>query len=202
MPPDSERETGTCLVCFTLVIGNYYSYRLISPEWESTLTDFSNLQKGWAASMASYFYNLQTREGIIRDPEGTDFPSPYLAREHGRLVARELMQHRESATRSWRLDVYDGEGTLCFDVLFVTVDESILCLPPELRRSVQDVCAKSAALIEVMHRTKLMMSQLRATIAQAECLSGSMKGDQSPARRSESECVVIPFRGCVEPIRR
>ena len=65
----------------------------------------------------------------VRDPEGTDFPRPYLAREHGRLVARELMQHRESATRSGRLNVYDREGTLCFDVLFVTADESIFCLP-------------------------------------------------------------------------
>jgi hypothetical protein len=144
--------------------------------------------------MSTYFYNLQTPEGIIRDPEGTDFPSQYLALEHGRLVARELMEHRESVTRSWRLDVYDGEGALCFNVLFATVDESILSLPPELRRSVQDMHAKSASLIEVMHSTKLIVSQLRATIAQAECLPAVIKGGPSPARRFEGECVVIPFR--------
>jgi hypothetical protein len=144
--------------------------------------------------MPTYFYNLQTLEGIIRDPEGTDFSSPYLAWEHGQLVARELMQHRESITRSWRLDIYDGEGTLWFDVLFATVDESILCLPPELRRSVQDVHAKSASLIEAMHATRLMVAELRATMAQAERFPGAMKDDQSPARRFESGCVVIPFR--------
>jgi hypothetical protein len=149
--------------------------------------------------MPTYFYNLQTLDGIIQDPEGTDFPSQYMAVEHGRLIARELMQHRESATRSWRLDVYNGEGTLCFDVLFATVDESILCFPPELRRSVQDMHAKSASLIEVMHKTKLMMSLLRATIAQAP---GATKGDGPPAPRLEGECVVIPFRACLEPIRR
>jgi hypothetical protein len=117
------------------------------------------------------------------------------------MVARELMQHREVATRSWRLDVYDDEGTLCFDVLFATVDDSILHLPPELRRSVQDVCAKFASLIEVMHRTKLTMSQLRATIARAERFPGVMKGDRSQARRSEGECAVIPFAS-LEPVRR
>src|SRR5215475_5883127 len=126
--------------------------------------------------MPTYFYNLQTIDGIIRDSEGTDFPSRYLAWEYGRMVARELMQHREPATRSWRLDVYDCEGTLCFDVLFATVDDSILHLPPELRRSVQDMHAKSASLIEVMHRTKLTMSQLRATIAQSESVPGDTMG--------------------------
>lgn len=150
--------------------------------------------------MPTYFYNLQTIDGIIRDSEGTDFPSRYLAVEYGRIVARELMQHRESATRSWRLDVYDGEGTLCFDVLFATVDDSILHLPPELRRSVQDMHAKSASLIEMIHRTRLMMSQLRATIAQAES-PGAAKGNRSSVRRSEGECVVIPFNA-LEPIRR
>jgi hypothetical protein len=152
--------------------------------------------------MSTYFYDLQTLEGIIRDPEGTDFSSQYLAWEHGLLVARELMQHRESVTRSWRLDVYDGDGTLCFDVLFATVDESILCLPPELRSSVQDMHAKSASLIEAMHRTKLIMSQLRATMAQTDCFPGAVKGDQSLAPRFEGDCVVIPFRACLEPIRR
>jgi hypothetical protein len=150
----------------------------------------------------TYFYNLQTLDGIIRDPEGTDFAGPYLALEHGRRIARELMRHRESATRSWRLDVYDGEGTLCFDVLFATVDDSILCLPSELRCSVQDMHAKSASLIEAMHRTKLMMSQLRATIARAECFPGVTKGSRSPAHRSEGDGVVIPFNACLEPIRR
>jgi hypothetical protein len=143
--------------------------------------------------MPTYFYNLQTRDGIFLDPEGTEFPSESLAWEYGRMVARELMEHRETATRSWRLDVYDSEGTLCFDVVFATVDDSILHLPPELRRSVQDVCAKSASLIEVIHGTKLMMSQLRATIARAERLPGATMGSRSPARRSEGKCVVIPF---------
>jgi len=57
------------------------------------------------------------------------------------------------------------------------------------------VHAKSASLIEAMHVTKLMMAQFRATIAQAECLPGAMKGDHSPVRRFEGEYVVIPFGG-------
>jgi hypothetical protein len=40
--------------------------------------------------MSTFFYKLQTLEGM-------DFPNQYL--EYGRLVARELMQHRGLMTR-------------------------------------------------------------------------------------------------------
>lgn len=79
---------------------------------------------------------------------------------------------------------------------------AVLGLPPGLRRSVQDVHAKSASLIEVMHMTKLMLSQLKATIARAQSFAGTTKGDRLPARRPEGQYVVIPINTCLEPIRR
>jgi hypothetical protein len=75
------------------------------------------------------------------------------AREHARLVACDLMQHRQARTRSWRIDVCDGEGRRCLDVLFASVDETIGHLAPELRSSIENLHAKHASLSEASTRS-------------------------------------------------
>ena len=75
-------------------------------------------------SMPIFFFNLKTAEATIRNPDGMDLRDELSAREHARTVACELMRHREALTRSWRLDVRDGAGRQCFDLLFVTVHEA------------------------------------------------------------------------------
>jgi hypothetical protein len=74
--------------------------------------------------MPIFFFNLKTAEATIRDPDGMDLRDESSAREHARIVACELMRHREPITRSWRLDVRDGAGRQCFDLLFATVDQA------------------------------------------------------------------------------
>jgi hypothetical protein len=73
---------------------------------------------------ADLFFNLKTAEATIRDPDGMDLRDELSARKHARTVACELMRHREALTRSWRLDVRDGDGRQCFDLLFATVDKA------------------------------------------------------------------------------
>jgi hypothetical protein len=75
-------------------------------------------------SMPIFFFNLKTAVATIRDPDGMDLRDELSAREHARTVACELMRNREPLTRSWRLDVRDGAGRQCFDLLFATVDEA------------------------------------------------------------------------------
>ena len=75
------------------------------------------------SSMPIFFFNLKTAEGTIRD-DGMELRDELSAREHARTVACELMRNREPLTRSWRLDVRDGAGRQCFDLLFATVDEA------------------------------------------------------------------------------
>jgi hypothetical protein len=48
----------------------------------------------------------------------------FAARDLARQVARELMKRREPQTHSWRIDVRDGEGRQCSELLFACVDES------------------------------------------------------------------------------
>jgi hypothetical protein len=73
-------------------------------------------------AMPTYFFNLKTEEGAVCDPEGTDLPGESSAREHARLVACELMRHRAPRTRCWRMDVCDGEGRTCVDLLFASIE--------------------------------------------------------------------------------
>jgi hypothetical protein len=118
--------------------------------------------------MPTYFFHLKTPAGAIRDPDGTDLPDELSAREHARLVACELMQHRQLRTRSWRIDVCDTEGRLCLDLLFASVDDSMGNLTPELRSSVENLYAKSASLSEAINAIKLTLAQVKGTIARSE----------------------------------
>ncbi len=74
--------------------------------------------------MSIYLFNLKTESEEIPDPHGTELPDEASAREHARLVALELMKHRETLTRSWRIDVRDSENRQCFELLFADVENS------------------------------------------------------------------------------
>ena len=91
--------------------------------------------------MPTYWFNLKTRDGTIIDPEGTDLPNDASAYAYAETVARELMAHRELQTRSWRLEVRDSGGLPKFDLLFASIDETLSHLTPELRSSVEGLCA-------------------------------------------------------------
>jgi hypothetical protein len=54
------------------------------------------------------------------------------------------------------------------DVLFASVDDSIRHLTPELRSSVENLCAKSASLSEAINAIKLTLTQVKGTIARSE----------------------------------
>jgi hypothetical protein len=118
--------------------------------------------------MPRYFFHLTTARITIRDPDGTQLPNELAAREHARSVARELMQHRQAQTRSWRLTACDDEGNSCFDLLFVTVDESLDLFGPELRKSCEDLYAHSASLSDAVRELRRTLLQVKGTLARAD----------------------------------
>jgi hypothetical protein len=118
--------------------------------------------------MPTYFFHLTTAHDTIRDPDGTELPNEAAAREHARSVARELMQHRQAQTRSWRLTACDEEGHPCFDLLFVTVDESLDLLGPELRKSCEDLHARAAFLFDTVREVRRSLLQVKGTLARAD----------------------------------
>jgi hypothetical protein len=110
--------------------------------------------------MPRYFFNLNDGQKIIPDLEGTELPDDDSARAHAVQVARELARNRERETRSWRLAVCDAEGTLCFELLFGSMDEVISRLPPVIRFMFEDADDSTASL--------KAMEQVRVTLLSYE----------------------------------
>ena len=90
--------------------------------------------------MPRYFFNLNDREKIIPDLEGTMLPDLNSARAHAGQVARELARNRERETMSWRLVVRDEQGTLCFELPFESTDALNPSIRPVMRAVVGDAC--------------------------------------------------------------
>jgi hypothetical protein len=70
------------------------------------------------------------------------------------------MRHRESATRSWKLEVSDFARKFCFELLFVSVDNTIDHLTPDLLANVEKPWSQSAALAETLHAGRESMARL------------------------------------------
>ena len=105
--------------------------------------------------MPRYFFNLNDGQKIIPDLEGTELPDDDSARAHAVQVARELARNRERETRSWRLAVCDAEGTLCFELLFGSMDEVISRLPPVIRFMFEDADDSTASLNKAMEQVRM-----------------------------------------------
>ena len=123
--------------------------------------------------MPRYFFNLNDGRKVIPDLEGTELPDDDSARAHAVQVARELARNRERETRSWRLAVCDAEGTLCFELLFGSMDEVISRLPPVIRFMFEDADDSTASLNKAME-------QVRTTLLSYEDREG---GDLGSALR-------------------
>jgi hypothetical protein len=118
--------------------------------------------------MATFYFNLITTEGWVRDLDGTDLADELSAWQHARIVAREVMRHREHHTRSWRLNVCDDRNRRCFDLLFASVDDTLGHLSPALRRTLEDVHGKSASLFETIHAVRRTLLEVKRTMARVE----------------------------------
>jgi hypothetical protein len=68
--------------------------------------------------MPSYFFDLTTDMGLVRDPEGTELRNDAEAREYASSVVLELRKGRETETRAWHLDVYDVARRRCLELPF------------------------------------------------------------------------------------
>ena len=114
--------------------------------------------------MPHYFFNLNDGKKIIPDVEGTELPDDDSARAHAAQVVRELARNREQETRSWRLAICDEDGTLCFELLFASIGDSIPRLPPTIGfLSEEDVddYASPASRDEAIEQVRTVLSHLR-----------------------------------------
>ena len=80
--------------------------------------------------MPTYTFKLLDDGGGVTDDTGLRLPNTNAAYSYACDVALELMDHREAATRSWRLDVYENGAKKLFEILFATIDETLDHLTP------------------------------------------------------------------------
>lgn len=72
--------------------------------------------------MPSYFFDLTTEMGLVRDSEGTELRNDAEASEHASCVVLELRKGRETKTKAWHLDVYDVARRRCLELPFEDFD--------------------------------------------------------------------------------
>ncbi len=118
--------------------------------------------------MPRYFFNINDGRKIITDPEGTEFRDDDSARVHAYQVVRELTRNREQRTSSWQLAVFRADGTRCFGLLFASVDDSILQLPPEVRSTVETAWRNAASLQEAINEVRTTLYQVKGTMARSQ----------------------------------
>jgi uncharacterized protein DUF6894 len=120
--------------------------------------------------MPLYYFNLNHRDGISPDCDGSDLPDEPSARAHAGAVVCELMRNREAQRRSWRLQVCDAQHAPLFEVLFADLDASLDHLSPELRASMRDVSLKAGDMRDRIRDVRATLHQLNGTLARADGL--------------------------------
>ncbi len=85
--------------------------------------------------MPTYTFTLLNDGSAVTDDLGIRLPNTKAAYGYACDVVFELMDHREAATRSWRLDVYENGATKLFEILVATIDETLNHLKPDNRKN-------------------------------------------------------------------
>jgi hypothetical protein len=117
--------------------------------------------------MPLYYFVLKHDFETAADREGMELADHQMARDHAIAVARELMQHQEVRTRSWRLQVCDEDLYVRSEILFASVDNTLSKYPPEYRNTIQGLCRATGTLADRIADVRASLSQLKATLALA-----------------------------------
>jgi hypothetical protein len=117
--------------------------------------------------MPVYTFELRDGDRAIQDTSGVRLPDRDRAFQYARDVARELMSCREAQTRSWRLDVYEGDGERIFELPFARIDPTLDHLVPETRTTVERMNDRYRSLREAMAAARVTVRESRALVARS-----------------------------------
>ena len=114
-------------------------------------------------------YNFALHDGdYATEDEGMWLPDRERALQHAHHVARELMHARESQTRTWRIDIYEG-GRQIDGVPFARLDPTLDHLQPRVRAEIEVSC-------ESIHSMRQMVSTTKATVRESRALLARSRG--------------------------
>ena len=115
--------------------------------------------------MPVYTFELRDGDRKIEDDDGVNLPDRDHAFHYALDVAHELMSCREAQTRSWRLDVYEGNREQIFQLPFARIDPTLDHLVPEVRKAVERTSDLSRSLKETMAAARVTVRESRALVA-------------------------------------
>ncbi len=119
--------------------------------------------------MPLYTFRLRDGRGDLEDATGVQLPDRDSALRYAHDVVHELMRSRELETRSWCLDVYEGEEgerPIC-EIPFASADPSLDHLTPQYRTMVESMSEGKRRLADVIHEAKGTIQESRALVARA-----------------------------------
>jgi len=117
--------------------------------------------------MPTYTFKLLDDDSGVTDDLGIRLPNTKAAYGYACDVAHEMMDHREAATRSWRLDVYENGAKKLFEILFATIDETLNHLKPDNRKLVELTAVRRRLLHDTFHAAWITCRESQALIARS-----------------------------------
>jgi hypothetical protein len=117
--------------------------------------------------MPTYTFKLLDDGSGVTDDLGIGLPNIKAAHGYACGVAREMMDHREAATRSWRLDVYENGAKKLFEILFATVDDTLNHLKPDNRKLVELTAVRRRLLQDTYQAACITCRESQALVARS-----------------------------------
>jgi len=116
--------------------------------------------------MPRYSFKLNDDDHAVEDDSGVSLLNAVIAYRYACKIVRELMNHREQATRDWQLHVYENDEKV-FEILFADLDETLACLTSEQHELVKKVCWQRRSLKNVLQEAKVTCRETEALVARS-----------------------------------
>jgi hypothetical protein len=117
-----------------------------------------------------YHFVLKTRDDLIPDRDGSEWPNDAAAQKEASLVAQDLMRNEEAKRGSWRIEVRDQDLLPRSEILFADVDQTIAHFPPEMREPHILASRRIAAFSDAMLAVRKTMAEVMETLSRADAV--------------------------------
>ena len=118
--------------------------------------------------MPHYHFVLKTRDDLIPDRDGSEWPNDAAAQEEATLVAQDLMRNQEAKRGSWRIEVRDQDLLARSEILFAEIDQTIAYFPPEMREPHILASRRIAAFSDAMLAVRKTLAEVMETLSRAD----------------------------------
>jgi hypothetical protein len=116
--------------------------------------------------MPRYTFKLSDDGGGIED-DGVNLPDAEIAYRYACDVAHELMKGREPSTRSWRLNVYENDQELVFEIPFAALDPTLDHLDAELLSAVEYSAERIRSVKDSVQTAQVTVREARSLLARS-----------------------------------